>query len=164
MAKKKPTSKRKTIKVDEEGKQLETASVEDFGEDLPMDTSEESFKRRKKFPSPKPWNKTFSKYWNDYIVDISKRENFKRGHLSQLEILCDLHQEYEEISKLVSKIGYSYKSIGRNGTQFKVRPEVQQLNRLRADIRNYSKTLGLLLSRDKTMTAVEGGGEDESWD
>lgn len=141
--------------------------LDDVGEDLPpLEDAPKRTPARHKYKSPKSHRKTFTRYWNDYIEDITRRENFKLGHLRQLEILCDLHEEYEKITTLVGKLGYSYKSNGRQGIQHKIRPEVQQLNRLRSDIRNYSRTLGLLLMKDKNLTTDEGDGgdEQEKWD
>jgi phage terminase small subunit len=115
-----------------------------------------------KFPSPKKHNKVFSARWKEYIGDVVKRENFKRGHLAQLEILCDLYVEYEKLTEDVKKFGYTYKSVGRNGTQYKLRPEIGQLNRTRAEIRSYSKTLGLLLVKDKDLNLGQEG--EETWD
>lgn len=118
-----------------------------------------------KFPSPKKWNKIFTERWNEYVDDVVKRDNFKQGHLAQLAILCDLYVEYDKLSRLIAKKGYTYKSIGRNGVQYKVLPEVGQLNRTRAEIRSYSKTLGLLLVKDKEINLDTPPGEEkETWE
>lgn len=113
----------------------------------------------KKYPPPKTTSRTFVAYWSEAVADLSKRDNFKRGHLSQLEVLCDLYVEYETLMRYVLKHGYTYYATTRGGDQWKQRPEVLQLNRTRSEIRSYSRTLGLLLVRDKDVT----DGETEEW-
>lgn len=105
---------------------------------------------KKQYPSPKT-NRIFSARWNESIVDIAKRENFKPGHLSQLEILCDLYVEYDTLVTFIQKNGYTYVSHGRNGKQYRQWPQVAQRNRCVSEIRQYSKSLGLVLVKDKEV-------------
>jgi len=113
-----------------------------------------------KFKSPKV-NPTFTAKWNSLIGMVTNRPNFKRGHLYQLEILCDLYVEYEKLQDLVEIKGYSFISDGgRNGPQEKISVEVTQLNRCRADILAYSKHLGLLLVKDSD---IESEGTKDEW-
>ena len=115
----------------------------------------------KKNRSPKS-NPVFTRMWNKLVVEIESRENFKTGHLSQLEVLCDLYLEYYRLDALIEKEGYTYVvSEGRNGTQLKTRPEVVQMNRTRAEIRSYSKMLGLLLYKD---TDIKDEDTKDEWD
>lgn len=120
--------------------------------------------QKKIYPSPKK-GLIFKARWDEFVEDVTKRENFKPGHLQQLSILCDLYEEYAILLEDVKREGYTYESVGRNGTQFKPRPEVVQMNRVRADIRNFSKTLGLLLVKDTSTNADadenEWGDQDE---
>jgi len=101
-----------------------------------------------KYPPPKR-DPTFRKVWMQFIDNISGRDNFKVGHLNTLEILCDLHVEYEELRRFLRKNGRSYQSYGRAGMQWKFFPEVGQLNNVQAQIKEYMKILGLLLTKDK---------------
>lgn len=103
-----------------------------------------------KYPSPKE-KETFKKYWNMYILDIQDRENFKTSHLQQLKVLCDLSVEYDELHEILDLEGRTYVSEGRNGIQIKLRPEIQQINKVVSDIRNYCKALGLILVKDSNM-------------
>lgn len=107
-----------------------------------------------KYPSPSH-KETFKSYWSIYLQDIQDRDNLKRSHLQQLRILCDLSVEYDELMDILDIEGRTYESVGRNGMQIKLRPEVQQLNRVVTEIRNYSKSLGLLLAKDTTSTKEE---------
>ena len=109
----------------------------------------------RKYPSPKR-TKIFAEKWNEYLPDVAKRENFKRGHLSQLAMLCDLHVEYEKLADFIDKKGYSYITSGRNGVQHRQWPQVAQRNRCVSEIRMYSKILGLILTKDKEL-----GNDDE---
>jgi phage terminase small subunit len=112
-----------------------------------------------KYPPPKK-HPVFVARWKEYVLDIVLRENFKAGHLAQLGVLCDLFVEYETLADDIRKNGYTYYAKTRNGDQWKQRPEVIQMNRTRAEIRNFSKTLGLLLVKDKE---VNGDKDDKEW-
>lgn len=112
----------------------------------------------KQYPPPKD-NPTFVYQWNSNIAGIVGRDNFKPGHLEQLRLLCDLYVEYENLEFLVKKHGYTYLSVGRNGDQIKMRPEPLQMNRVRSEIRNYSKILGLLLVKDSDFGLGKGGSK-----
>jgi phage terminase small subunit len=112
-----------------------------------------------KYPSPKK-NPEFRKRWDNLIRGVVSRDNFKVGHLYQLEILCDLYVEYDALAKFIRTKGYTYVALGRQGRIVKPYPQVTQINRVQAEIRSYSKMLGLLLSTDKS---TESGGEDNEW-
>lgn len=112
-----------------------------------------------KFPSPKPGKPSFNYYWNMFLPDIQDRENLKPSHLQQLRVLCDLSVEYDELQEIIDIEGRTYLSVGRNGDQLKLRPEVQQMNRTVTEIRNYSKMLGLVLYKDTKTNETEE--EDE---
>jgi hypothetical protein len=102
--------------------------------------------------SPKPDNKVFTSYWDDFIEDIVNRDNFKRGHLRHLSILCNLFCELEVLNNVLDFEGHTYESDGgRNGPQIKLRPEVQQRNTVISDIAAYSKLLGVTLMKDMTL-------------
>jgi hypothetical protein len=104
-----------------------------------------------KYRSPKPDKASFNVYWRMFLPDIDTRENLKASHLNQLRILCDLSVEYDELQEIIDLEGRTYLSVGRNGDQIKLRPEIQQLNRCVSEIRNYSKMLGLVLVKDTKM-------------
>ena len=108
-----------------------------------------------KFPSPRQDKKVFTTYWDQYLVDIKDRQNLKPAHLLQLKILCDLAVEYDQLVEIVDIYGRTYESEGRNGLQIKLRPEIAQLKVCQAEIRNYSKVLGLVLERDTALTNAE---------
>ena len=112
----------------------------------------------KKMDPPKS-HPEFVKKWKALLPEITARDNFKPGHLYQLEVLCDLYVEYSQLMDILEVTGQTFVSIdGRNGTQIKQRPEVNQLNSVRAEIRSYSRHLGLLLVKD---TDTGGDQEDE---
>lgn len=111
------------------------------------------------YPSPRPENAAFTEYWEMYLEDIGHRENLKKSHLQQLKVLCDISVEYDELQEMLILEGRTYESIGRNGLQIKLRPEVLQLNKILAEIRNYSKMLGLILFKDTATKEEEE--EDE---
>ena len=116
---------------------------------------------------PPPTTSRFSSHplyqqkWKMFLPDIAVRNNFKQGHLSQLDILCRLYVELEELEVAIKKHGYTYDSISKNGVTIKPRPEVTQKNRVLSEIRNYSKILGLLLVKDTTFT--DPAEKDDNW-
>jgi hypothetical protein len=111
--------------------------------------------------NPPSENENFKYYWNLFLPDIRERENLKPSHLQQLKVLCDLSVEYDTISEILILQGMTYESVGRNGMQIKLRPEVQQKNRVVSEIRNYSKMLGLILVKD---TKFNDEGEKNEFD
>lgn len=141
----------------------EDPKFEEFPEPIPDPEAELPEPKDKaskhKYPPPRK-NPTFRRIWMDFIDDVTGRENFKDGHLNSLEILCDLHVEYEQLREFIRKNGRSYKSYGRAGMQWKFYPEVGQLNSVQAQIKEYMKMLGLLLKKDHG-TANPAGEKDE---
>ena len=129
----------------EEGKIIlypdEKPDIEDV-EVLPDDDA-----AKHKYPPPRK-HPRFREIWMQFIDSISGRDNFKAGHLRTFEILCDLYVEYDELRAFIRKRGRSYKSIGRQGVQWKYYPEVEQLNKVQAQIKSYMIMLGLTLKKD----------------
>ena len=113
-----------------------------------------------KYPPPKK-HPTFRKTWMQFIDNLTARENFKIGHLTNFEILCDLYVEYEELHEFIRENGRSYVSVGRSGEMWKLYPEVIQLNSVKNQIKDYTKMLGLVLNKDHSS---ESGGEKSEWD
>lgn len=120
---------------------------------------------RHPYPPPQE-DPTFVKMWKTLVDEVSIRKNFKTGHLAQLEILCELYVEKERLQEIINVSSYTYDSeVGRGGgTITRTRPEVDQLNRTRSEIRNYSKMLGLLLVKDTDFSNKPGGGNGEKDD
>lgn len=109
--------------------------------------------------TPPKKNENFVHYWETFLPDIEDRENLKNSHLMQLRVLCDMCVELDELQELIDMEGRTYESHGRNGTQIKMRPEVQEKNKLITEIRNYSKILGLVLVKDTKMKEEEEKNE-----
>lgn len=131
--------------------------VEDIETTLPEPNDAGS---KHKYPPPKK-HPRFRKVWMDFIDNITGRKNFKTGHLNALEILCDLHVEYDDLRAFVRKHGRTYKSYGRQGLAHKFYPEVTQLNNVQTQINNYMKTLGLILNKDDNPGDPNGGEKNE---
>ncbi len=115
---------------------------------------------RHKYPPPKK-GIVFRTKWMRFIDNVVARENFNIAFLDQLEILCDLYVEYEELQSFIRTQGRTYESVGRNGKQIRFYPEVAHLSRVQAQIKEYSKMLGLLLKKDHGTVS---GGEKSEWD
>lgn len=101
----------------------------------------------KKYPPPSK-SPRYKRLWATHLKDINHRENLKETHLLQMDILCKLYIEVDELQEEISIHGRTYESVGRNGSQIKIRPEYQMLQRCYSEIKNYSKMLGLVLVKD----------------
>lgn len=113
-----------------------------------------------KYPPPKK-DPVFRKKWMRFIDGIVDRDGFKIGHLDSLEILCDLYVEYEQLTTVIRTQGQTYKSVSRLGETIKIRPEVLQLEKCKANLRSYTKQLDLFPKKDHVD---ESGGEKDEWD
>lgn len=104
-------------------------------------------KKELKFPPPKQ-NPIFVRKWSLLLDSVVERDNFRKGHLLSLEILCDMYVEYEQISEFLRVNGQTYEADGRQGRIFRTFPQVGQMNKLKLEIRNYLRLLGLVLAKD----------------
>lgn len=110
--------------------------------------------------SPKPDDEVFTRYYETFVDDVIRRDNFKKGHLEQLSILCQMYVEFERLTKVINDEGYTYFAETRNGLQQKVNVNVLIRDKVVAEIRHYSKMLGIVLDKDKE-TVVEDSGLDD---
>lgn len=112
----------------------------------------------KKFKAPVD-NEDFKFYWNIFVDDVTKRENFKQGHLQQLRILCKLYTDFDKLSEQIDKEGFTYETDpngeSRYGSQIKVNPACTLRDKTLMEIRQYSKLLKLELLEDKEMNEAE---------
>lgn len=122
-----------------------------------MTTEQDEKGKEKKFLPPIK-SKEFKLYWNKLINSVTERGNFREGHLKSLEILCTLYVEYDKLTKIITDDGYTYTASGRYGVQIKTRPEVTERIKILAEIRQYSRLLGVVLGKDEGPT---DSGEDE---
>lgn len=106
-------------------------------------------------------DKDFKRYWELFVPDVANRENFKLGHLQQLEILCDLFIEYHALAKIVKDEGRFYQSDGRYGEKIMLHPAVARQDKVLAEIRGYSKLLGVTLHKDTGNVEKEAVDEWE---
>jgi Phage terminase, small subunit len=103
---------------------------------------------------------SFRRYWDNFIGDIKDRPNLKPSHLWQLQVLCDLCVEYDDLREIISITGRTVSNGGgRNGDVLRITPEVSQLNKILIEIRNYSRMLGLILVEDTKTKGEEEENE-----
>lgn len=110
------------------------------------------------FQSPRK-DRAFAQKWKSLVGTIARRDNFKKAHLFQLEVLCDLFAEYDTLSRWVRKRGYTYTSLGRQGKQIKTYPEVAERNRVKDQIAKYMRMLGLASNKEIHDPKKAGGNE-----
>jgi len=115
---------------------------------------------KKKFGAPKK-GKIFKKHWDIFLDSITERENFHKSHLKQLEILCQLYVDYHKLTKFVEENGFSFITVGRYGSTSRPHVETQLMTKVLAEIRAYSKLLGIILVKDATISEDENESE---WD
>lgn len=113
-----------------------------------------------KYPPPKR-NAVFRKKWMKFISSLTSRDSFKEAHLQALEVLCDLYVEYEDLEKIIRTEGRTYKAVSRFGEARRMHPAVGQLDKVRANIRAYTKQLDLFPKKDNSS---EADGEEDEWE
>lgn len=134
-------------------------NFEDGVEESPL-TDDFTLKKRSVDDFPPPHKKEgFLHYWNIFLPEVIERENFHKGHLEQLRILCELLEEAEELKSILDLEGFVFESRGRNGRQIKNRPEVAQLSSNRKDILNYCKSLGISLAKATSSPTDPSDGD-----
>ena len=114
----------------------------------------------KKYTYPKDSLMTAEDYWEVFIEDVVQRENFKESHLQQLKVLCQIYVRYDTLSQWIDDNDYTYETMGQSGLQFKEHPNVGVWKKSLAEIRSYSRVLGLLLIKDKANKPAE---ESNPW-
>jgi len=112
-----------------------------------------------KYPPPKN-NPVFRKKWMGFIKGLVSRDSFKEAHLDALEVLCDLYVEYADLERIIRVEGRTYKTVSQLGETIKMHPAVSQLDKVRANIRQYTHRLDLFPKKDNNSDA---DGEEESW-
>jgi hypothetical protein len=111
--------------------------------------------------SPRPDNVKFTYYWDIFIEDIIHRDTIKKTHREQLTVLCQLHTEFDYLTRLILEEGYTYVVESRNGSQQKVSSNVLIRDKIISELRQYARLLNIVISKD-TKTKKE---EDHSeWD
>ena len=107
-------------------------------------------------PSDKP---EFKFYWDIFVEDVTKRDNFKLGHLQQLKILCRLYTEFDKMSDEIDEKGFTYETDpngeSRYGNQIKINPISTQRDKILSEIRQFSKLLKLELFQDADVNIPE---------
>lgn len=101
----------------------------------------------------------FRKYWYDLVSDIVGHPNFKNAHLIQLEQLCNMHEDIEKLQEFVRRKGYTYISVSKFSKSLQAYPEVQLLMKMRTELRNMYKHLGL--SMGPVVPASDKDGKHE---
>jgi len=114
----------------------------------------------KKYKCPIKKNPEFTVYWRRLLPSVANRDNFAEYHLKNLEILCTLYLEYDRMTQIIQEDGFSYFSSGRYGEQRKTVPEVTERAKVLAEIRQYSRLLGILLNKDVNLTDPQ---DDNEW-
>lgn len=126
----------------------------------PVTKPEEKVTEVEAYPPPDD-DPIFVRRWRDLIDTVTERKNFKIGHLHQLEELCHLYVEAAELREYLKENGRSYTTTSPQGNVEKLRPEVAQLNRVRSEVRNYNKILGILLFKDSNTVGKKQ--KEEEW-
>ena len=116
---------------------------------------------KEKFPCPKVAGKEYRQIWYELVNEVTNRELFKPSDLRLLEMLVDMYMEKKQIEKVLAKHGHIYFS-GEHNDIMKPRPEVNILAKLRTEIRNYHKALGIG-NRPFADAAMTSQQEQDEW-
>ena len=115
---------------------------------------------KEKYPCPKV-GPEYRNLWYGFINEVTTRELFKPSDLLLLEMLVDMYIEKRQVEKVLNKHGHTYMS-GEHGDICKPRPEVNILAKLRTEIRNYHKALGIG-NRPFADAAMTSQQEQDEW-
>lgn len=113
-----------------------------------------------KYPPPKN-NPVFRQKWMGFIDSVTGRDSFKEAHLEALAVLCDLYVEYHDLDTIIRKEGRTYKSVTRFGEHRAMHPAVAQMDKVRSNIRSYTKQLDLFPKKDNSDGS---DGEEDEWE
>lgn len=113
-----------------------------------------------KIENPKPKNQEFSHYWNLMVEDVKVRRNVSPSHLLQLAVLCDAYCQYDQLLEIVKEEGYTILKVTERGESVSANPNAAALSRVIAQIKDYSKILGLLLVKDEGIGSTEQDEDD----
>jgi len=112
------------------------------------------------YPPPRNGEK-FVEKWKSFIPMLHGREGFQRGHLFQLEVLCDLYQEYHELNARIELEGFLVEIYSKTGIPInQINPLISIRGRIASEIRQYTRELGLN-SKYIPKVHVPGDTEDE---
>lgn len=149
--------------VNEDGEMVPNPEIAPMG-DLPKENSVHIIEapghlssKAKKYPPPRT-TPIFMKKWYQLINDVSANPMFKKSHLSQLEMLCEMHEDLEICMNYMRTQGFSYVCMTANTRQMKAYPEVAIAAKLRTEIRNMYKQLGLGSGKE---VALSNSGDDD---
>lgn len=116
-----------------------------------------------KYPSPRPSDPVYTKYWGIFVAEVACKAKFQRSHLFMLETLCEMYSEKLKVEEMLDVIGYTYDGgEGRGGLSIKTRPEVAVLFRLRGDILAHHKVLGLS-NKDPKGAILDPDASESEW-
>ena len=128
---------------------------------MSTESQEISTKRVPKAKVKRKSARTYDDLWEIFHQDVAARPNFKKGHSLQLDILCKLYLELDHLDGLIKDEGYTYSSEGRYGLRVALNPNIQQRLKVQAEIRAYSKLLGITLHKDAETNEPK---DDNEWE
>lgn len=112
------------------------------------------------FESPYPDYKEWNHYWSR-IVDSIDRDKVKPSHIKQMQLLCDLYIEYDQLSETLEQEGYLVTNITSQGETHKINPLYNAKDRTVKSIMQLTKSLGIELYTSKDDTPTED--QENEW-
>lgn len=104
-------------------------------------------------------NKEFNHYWERFIPVISEKDGFDESCLKNVEIICSLYVTFDELSTYLTENSLIIENHTRYGLQVKPNPALGERAKVVAEIRHYSKLLGMKIS----PTPQEEDGLHDEW-
>jgi len=111
----------------------------------------ENLSERAKAFAPPRTTAIFQQKWYQIIDDVVRSPRFKKSHIAQLELLCEMYEDLENCMRFIRENGYSYLAMSSTTRQSKAYPEVAIVLKLRTEIRNMYKQLGLAHGREAVI-------------
>ena len=95
--------------------------------------------------------------WRRIVPLLQNMQYLKELDIWSLAQYCLAVSEYDEVTRDMLEHGYTYVSVGRNGEQFKNRPEVARRNDLIRTIRAAASDFGLSPAARLRLAAGDQG-------
>lgn len=108
--------------------------------------------------SPRRPYPAYVRAWEELLPLVRYKPGFNMSHLSSLHILCDTIATYEKMFDFVTVNGYVHEK--GNGQEVR-RPEVSIMSDLRNDIIKYKKILGLVSTKQSSVTQDDQEAEGD---
>ena len=106
---------------------------------------------------PKGKSSMYQRIWHLCLPEMRVRKNFSRHHVEQLKILCQLFDDWVNLSEDLQREGFFYECVGDKGqTRIIEHPAERIRQRVLSQIKNYTLLLELKINPGDGAPAMQG--------